>query len=346
MGRVSAFTSYGRVAGSSRVRVYDWLEYLGLPIDVSSYLNMSSNRASVLARHPVEIVKAEARLRKQIESVSAQTVLISRQASPFSNGAVEERLLANAERGVYDFDDALMYAPLSATERVWSKRRIWRRSVEQADIVIAGNEYLAEAALQHNHEVVIIPSCVSPDSYVVKTNYELRESPRAVWLGSPATERYLSTVAESLLALHESRGLRLTVISAGDASLGSLDSMVDRVRWSENRYQKDLLEADFAIMPLDDTPWSRGKCAYKLLQYGAAGLPMVGSGVGVNVSVLSDLNGIMAATSDDWRDGMESLIDESAANRFERGRMARAAIIQNYSFAAWAPAWRRAVGVS
>lgn len=326
--------------------MYDWLEYLGLPIDVSSYLNMPSNHASALARHPVEILKAEALLRSHIGSGSAKTVLISRQASPFSNGAVEERLLANAERGVYDFDDALMYAPLSATERVWSKRRIWRRSVEKADIIIAGNEYLAEAALQHNDNVVIIPSCVSPDSYAVKTDYELGEYPRAVWLGSPGTERYLSTVADSLLGLHESRGLRLTVISAGDASLGSLDSMVDRVRWSENGFQNDLIHADFAIMPLDDTPWSRGKCAYKLLQYGAAGLPMVGSGVGTNVSVLADLKGMTAATPVDWRDSMESLIDESAGTRLERGRMARAAIIQNYSFEAWAPAWRGAVGLS
>jgi glycosyltransferase involved in cell wall biosynthesis len=345
-GQVSAFTSYGRAAGSARVRVYDWLEYLGLPTDVSSYLNTSSNSARVLSQHPLAILRAEAKLRSSIDSHLASTVLISRQASPFSNGRIEERLLAKAERGVYDFDDALMHTPLSAMARVWSKRRIWRRSVETADVVIAGNEYLAEAASRHSRNVTIIPSCVSPESYALKTSYELGAYPRAVWLGSPGTEHYLSIVAEPLLALHESRGLRLTVISAGDGALGALDRMVDRVQWTEQSYQAHLRQADLGIMPLDESPWSRGKCAYKLLQYAATGLPMVGSGVGTNVSVLAAVNGITAGTSDDWHDGVESLIEETAAQRAERGRAGREAITQSYSFAAWAPAWREALGLN
>jgi hypothetical protein len=40
-------------------------------------------------------------------------------------------------------------------------------------------------------------------------------------------------------------------------------------------------------MPLAlDEPWSRGKCAYKLLQYMAAGVPAVGSDVGMNADLI------------------------------------------------------------
>lgn len=345
MNQIAAFTSYGRGAGSARVRIYDWFDHLNVAGTISSYLNLSSSNARTLVRHPLGIVAAEARLRTRIDSV-ATTALISRQATPFSNGGVEHRILTRAALGVYDFDDALMHTPDSRLERIWSKRRIWKRSVQSADVVIAGNEYLAQAAQEHNTNVVIIPSCVAPSAYLLKDNYEQAEAPVAVWLGSPKTEQYLSLVEEPLLRLHRARGLRLTVVSAGAASLGALNQMVDRVQWSEQGYQEHLTRSDFGIMPVDDTAWSRGKCSYKLLQYGAAGLPMIGSNVGMNAAVLAAADGLAPLNIDEWYEAMETLIDESATRRAERGKTARAAIVEHYSFAAWASVWREVVGLS
>jgi glycosyltransferase involved in cell wall biosynthesis len=346
MAPLASFTSYGRRAGSARVRVFDWLEHLRVDADASTYIDQASNSLRTIASHPMAVLQAEIRLRDRLGSLSGSTAFVSRQASPFSNGKIERRILSVAKRGVYDFDDALMHTPLGASERVWSKRRIWQSSVESADVVVAGNEYLAEAARRFNDNVVIVPSCVAPESYSPKVDYELGKYPVAVWLGSPGTEKYLSLVAEPLLKLHERRGLRLTVVSAGEGHLGAIERMVDRVQWEEQTYQEALKRADFGIMPLDDTAWSRGKCAYKLLQYGAMGLPMIGSGVGVNVSVLAAVDGIVAVTSDDWYSGAETLIEESPAGRARRGRTGRAAIVQNYSFAAWERTWSAAVGLT
>ncbi|KQV06131.1 glycosyltransferase [Leifsonia sp. Root112D2] len=345
MTEAAFFTSYGRQAGSARVRVFEWLEHLGAGDNVSSYLGQSSNSISTVARQPLKVVKAERQLRQRARSVGEATAFISRQASPFSNGTIERKILSRANHGVYDFDDALMYTPSSAVERVWSKRRIWRQSVQAADVVIAGNDYLAEAAGRQHENVVVIPSCVEPNDYVAKQAFEISDVPSAVWLGSPSTEQYLSEIAEPLLALHESRGLRLTVISAGDASLAELDRMVDRVQWTLDGYQEHLARADFGIMPLQDSAWSRGKCAYKLLQYGASALPMIGSDVGTNRKVLQLADGLAASTSAEWRDGLETLIDEPATRRAERARSSRAAIIQHYSFSAWADTWRETVGL-
>jgi hypothetical protein len=47
-----------------------------------------------------------------------------------------------------------------------------------ADRVIAENEILADWASSIAHDVVIIPSCVDPETYRSKENYELGDPPR------------------------------------------------------------------------------------------------------------------------------------------------------------------------
>ena len=342
---IQTFTSYGSDGGSTRVRVFDWLNHLGLEADSFTYLGRATNSLSTLLKEPFRIPGAEARLRTQLRGLENKTVLLSRQASPFSNGHTEQTLLKRAARGVYDFDDAIMQTLPTVRERIWSKREVWRRASTAADVVIAGNDYLAEQASQINSNVVVIPSCVEPSSYLKKVVYSI-DSPLAVWLGSPATEKYLRGIEESLLALHKSHGLRVLVISAGKASLGNLDRMVDRREWGPATYQEELVKADFGIMPLDDTLWSRGKCAYKLLQYGVVGLPMIGSAVGANEAVLRMSDGIAVTTSSEWHDAMEALITEGEGRRLMRGRTGRAAIEQSFSFSSWSDGWRKAMGLS
>lgn len=339
-------TSYGKRAGSARVRVFDWLDWLDLTAQSETYLDGASNSPGVLARAPHRLLTAEWRLRRLARSIDDETLLLSRQASPFSNGSIEARLLGNAARGVYDFDDALMFSPGGRLDRLWSKRQVWRRSVLAADVVIAGNDFLADEASRLNNDVVVVPSCVNPGDYVRKHSYEVGSVPRALWLGSPSTESYLELVAAPLLALHHSSGLRLTVISAGEAELGTLGPMVDRRAWSPSTFAAELSTADFGIMPLDDTEWTRGKCAYKLLQYGASGLPMIGSPVGANSSVLDAADGLAATTDDDWVGAMETILQEPVARRASRGAAGREAVISGYSFAAWESTFRSALGLS
>ncbi len=342
---LSTVTAYGRSAGSARVRVFDWLDHLGLEARSSTYLGNSRNSLSMLVRDAGGVVRAERGLRRLPREVGDSTVLLSRQASPFSNGGIERRILSTAARGVYDFDDALMHTPGGLRESVWSKKRAWEASVRAADIVIAGNAYLAERAAQLNENTVVIPSCVAADAYGRKTDYAVDEQPRAVWIGSPSGEQYLAAIAAPLLALHRARGLRLRLVSSGSASLGALDEMTDRVEWSAEAAGTEMQRADVGIMPLDDTPWTRGKCAYKLLEYGAAGLPMVGSPVGANTAVLETGDGLQPTTGDDWFSALDLLLTESTERRASRGASARRAVEQGYTFDVWSDVWRSALGL-
>jgi len=342
-GDLVTVSSYGHGGSSARVRLFDWLEFLDLPYTRSDYLGKSDNGLRTIAGELPQLFAAERRLR-QLPKQNLSRVILGREASPFSNGAVESRILEAAELGVYDFDDALFEYPTGGIRRLWSKREVWRRSVTAADTVIAGNDYLADAASRFSSSVTMIPSCVDPGAYAVKTDFAASETPRAIWIGSPSTEPYLALVEPALLRLHRTRGLRLTVISAGAQSLGELDSMVDRATWHADTFSQQLAQADFGIMPLPDSDFARGKCAYKLLQYAAAGLPSVASPVGANALALDRTGGSPATSDDDWHQATESLIDSSTDSRMALGARARAAVEEHYSFQAWAPEFTRAIG--
>lgn len=334
---------YGATGASTRVRALDWLEHLGMDAQLSTYLGTSTTQLGVLRRDVTGVLRAETRLRRLVREPADGPVLLVRNASPLSNGRLEEALMRSARRGVYDFDDALMVPQPGLANAVFSRARTWRRAVESADVVIAGNEYLADAASSHNSSVTVVPSCVEPDAYRFRPAHGTGSAPVAVWLGSPSTEPYLALIGDALLAEHRRSGLRLRLISSGAAPLGPLSPMVDRVAWAPGLAEETLAEADMGLMPLPDDPWTRGKCGYKLLQYAAAGLPVVGSPVGVNREVLVRLGGLAAVGASEWGDALRHLVDLSAADRAAMGAVARAGVQANYSFNRWAGPWRRAV---
>jgi glycosyltransferase involved in cell wall biosynthesis len=336
-------SSYGAAGASTRVRVLDWLRFLDLDAEVHDYLGTPNVRPGTLARHPVGVIRAEARLQRWARSAAPHRLLVSRSVGPFTGGHLEAALLQRAGWGVYDFDDALWADERGGVHRFFGESAGWRRAVRSADLVVAGNSYLAEAAAQLNPNVQVIPSCVDPTAYPQKEDYAVGPVPRLMWMGSPSTEGYLEAVAPALLRVHALTGARLTLVSAGERPLGELGAMTDRVRWDGARTDALLAEADCGIMPLPDTAFTRGKCAYKLLQYAAAGLPVVASPVGVNAQVIQQFDGFAATHVDSWVDAMVALLEEPQGTRRSRGTAARRAVESHYSFAAWQDAFLRAV---
>jgi len=342
-GQLVIGASYGPGGASTRVRVLDWLRFLGLEAEVLDYLGTPNVRPGTLLRQPLRVLAAERRLRGLRRRPGWERLLVSRSMGPFTGGRLEAALLQRAGWGVYDFDDALYADTRGGVHRFFGEAAGWATAVRGADLVIAGNAALAEAAAQLNPEVRLIPSCVEPRDYRRKTSYEVGPAPRLIWMGSPSTEPFLQPVAAALLRVHRLTGARLTVVSAGRRPLGELDVMTDRVAWDGARTDALLAEADCGIMPLPDTPFARGKCAYKLLQYGAAGLPAVGSPVGVNAEVIDQLDGERPGGSDQWADALLGVLQEPESRRRDRGRTAREAVEKHFSFDAWQAEFLRAL---
>jgi glycosyltransferase involved in cell wall biosynthesis len=343
---IHVVTPYGRAAPSSRVRVFEWLDRITEPHVLSSYLSHRNSSPSFISRHPFATLRAERRLRN-MSSERPHRLLLHREASPLSRGHLEERLLESAEFGVYDFDDALQWdrGEGGLLRRVAPKAGKAFVATQCADRVIAGNPILAEWASEHNEDVVVIPSCVAPDAYKMKPDYELRDPPRLGWIGSVDNEVYLRPLARVLREVHRQTGARLTMISSLRPTLGDLEEMIDRVVWSEATQYTTLADFDIGLAPLPDRPYERGKCGYKLLQYAAAGTPVIGSPVGINEQILAQF-GMPAPSNDaEWLDAILTLLGRSSSTRAAIGAGARVVTQQHYSYDAWLTKWKQAVGL-
>ena len=341
------FSQYGRDGASSRVRVYQWLERCGVEHRLHAYARTGSVGHRTLLHHPLAAGRGELHARFATVGPS-DTVLVHRAATPFGQGTVEGRLLGSAGLGVYDFDDALQWEPprRGLPYRFFPRPEATLRAVQAADRVIAGNPTLAEWAAAHAADVRLVPSCVEPSLYVRKHDYGLADPPVIGWVGSPSTFRYLGSVAAALLEVNRRTGAVLEVIGAPAATAGPLETIIRRITWTGSAVHNRAAGWDLGVMPLTDGLYERGKCGYKLLEYGAAGLPVVGSPVGVNREILGRMAAPAPTDVDDWVEALTGLLDGPASARAEAGARARRVVEEQYSYAVWEGEWRAALGLA
>ena len=88
----------------------------------------------------------------------------------------------------------------------------------------------------------------------------------------------------------------------------------------------DLASSDIGLAPLPDNRFTRGKCGFKILQYAAAGLPVVASPVGVNCEYIEDKNnGFLAGDRTDWIEKISLLLKEPQLRK-QMGNAGRAKV--------------------
>jgi len=245
------------------------------------------------------------------------------------------RLRRRSRRLIFDFDDAIMFRDSNSPRRSsWQRRFAFRRMISQADLTIAGNDYLAGLASRGGGRVRVQPTPVDLALFPARPG---GGGGRVVgWMGTKSNFLYLRLVSEPLRNLSRARpGLVFRVISDGVPALPGVPVAAER--WSLLTEARDLAAFDVGIMPLIDDEWTRGKCAFKILQYFAASLPVVCSPVGTNREVVSEgVNGRFARSSREWEDALGALL-ESPETRERMGRAGRRLVEERYSLAVMAP---------
>ena len=223
---------------------------------------------------------------------------------------------------IYDFDDAIMYSPDTPERDSPAHFKPFRRTVELAHQVVAGNPYLAEHALKFNDNVAILPTGLDTKAYRIATESKKDDKIRLVWIGSKSTLGYLEElkpVLEKIGGHFDNVVLRMIC----DQFFDLQNMPIEEHAWSLETQIADLVSSDIGLAPLPDNRFTQGKCGFKILQYAAAGLPIIASPVGVNAEyVMHGITGYHASNNRQWIDGMTELI-RSPQLRKEMGHAAR-----------------------
>lgn len=186
------------------------------------------------------------------------------------------------------------------------------------DRIICGNNYLAEIYRQWNSDVIVLPTGIDTQRYCPTAIMANHNDVVLGWIGTSSNLRYLQQIAPALAAvLKKHSNAILRVICDKAPNLPAIElSRVHYVPWSAEAEVAAIQSFSIGLMPLEDSPWSRGKCSFKMLQYMACGLPVVVSPVGMNSDVLKlGEIGYGATTLNDWVESLLHLIECDASRR-------------------------------
>ena len=219
-------------------------------------------------------------------------------------------------RIIYDFDDAVMFkSPVNGGGRSFKRQRTFARMVKYSDYVIAGNQYLKSKAMVYNKNIIIIPTSIDTDKYTIKDYSKSKEKVTIGWIGSESSLPFLKELTpafDHLASQHEAIELKIICNYFFECKKMPVIKKI----WSLEDENTDLQDIDIGLAPLPDHEWTKGKCATKLLQYMAVGIPVICSPVGVHNEIIKEgINGFLAASIKEWTEKIDLLIKNKALRK-------------------------------
>jgi len=346
--RVWILSRYSRLGASSRLRMLQyrpWLEAAGLevvhePFFDDAYLGAlyaGRRRGAASLRH---VLRRLAVLRRR---PPPDLIWLEYETLPWLPWLLERSVLPRGVPIVSDYDDAVFLR--YDAHRLAPVRGLLGGKIDSvmaaSRLVLAGNRHLADHAdAAGATRVERVPTVVDLDHYPPAAPPAEAAAPnrgtRIGWIGTPQTWAALARpIHDVVLPVLKAEG---AVIRAIGASLApAAGDHLEILPWSEAKEAELIRGTDIGIMPLPDTPWTRGKCGYKLIQYMACGLPVVASPVGVNTEIVEHgVNGFLASCDAEWREALKTLLADPQLRR-SMGAAGRRKVEEAYSLGVWGP---------
>lgn len=252
---------------------------------------------------------------KLVVDARPDVLVLLRSSNPVDHEMIK-KIKKLGTKVIFDYDDAVFELKLLGKMASYSHLN---RIMSMSNAVTAGSHYLSEFASKSNENVTLLPSAVDMELFTPSAG-RANDDARIVigWLGSGLRSQlpYLKILKDPLNKLARKYDFKLKIVSA-------LSKRIRR-EFTNQQFEVDfgldywvpieqipklIADFDIGVMPLTDDPWSRGKCAMKLLEYMSMKLPTVSSAVGENRYVIDHgCNGFLASSPQEWMNDIGSLI--------------------------------------
>ena len=334
MIKVLGLALYGPLAASTRYRLGQYvsgLSSMGIDLQIRHLLGDDYLRAR-FRDGPLPLMgiarAGVSRLAELWHADEYDLAIVYGELFPLMPGWMERALIRKPY--IYDFDDAFylkyrsgrlgIMAPLLAHK--------FDAVIASAAAVTAGNQVLNEYGRQYNHNTHYLPTVVDTERYIPQPNSRDSQVFTVGWIGSPSTSRHLSELVAPLSILGQEGPVRLIIIGGEALVIPNVD--VIQIAWDERTEVELINSFDIGVMPLIDDSFTRGKCAFKLIQYMACAIPVIASPVGANNDVVNNESGFLASTTEEWVDALALLRDQPRKRR-EMGGAGRERVRKHYS---------------
>ncbi|MEM0984861.1 MAG: glycosyltransferase family 4 protein [Pseudomonadota bacterium] len=234
---------------------------------------------------------------------------------------------------IFDYDDALFIKKSSRYNVLATLFRSSRKIIDLfrlSDCVIAGNDWLRDAAVEHGGHAVTVEVAEDTCRIAMRPPHNEADGVLIGWLGSKSTVKYLRLIEPVLRRIFETYpNVRFEIVGGGHFELDGLP--VTHTDWSLEEELRALRRFDIGLMPLPIEDWAKGKSGGKARTYMAAGVPPVCAKIGYNIELIEPgVTGYLCTNEDDWFETLSQLI-EDAGLRQEIGRAARADVVERFS---------------
>lgn len=338
--KVLFLTKYSDMGASSRYRTLQYLPYFeSMGISCTHHPLFGENYLTSLyqkkRRGLIAILKLvfNRMIFLFFHARNYDLIVIEKEIIPYFPAIFEQYLVFRKVHFIIDYDDAIFH---NYDESKYTLiRKLLNNKIpdviKKSSGVIAGNNYILEyVKCFRSDNVHFLPTVINTNNYTIK-RWNSDENFIVGWIGSPTTSKNILMLNGPLQKFCDKYSASVNLVGFDKELTSELRFPHEIIPWVQNKESDEIQKFSVGIMPLIDSPFNRGKCGLKLIQYHGCALPVIASPVGINKKiVVHAANGFLAKTDDDWYKHLEVLYNDRSLSR-KMGEHGRKIIENEYS---------------
>lgn len=322
MKKILFCTKYERLGASSRLRTFQFLPYLSNDYNyiVNSLFSNQyvKNIYTKTKQNKFKIMYSYLKRFYLVLTCSVDIIVVEKELFPYLPYWIEKLCLRN-RKYIIDIDDAVFHN-YDLSKNSFIRKHLSSKFQElfsNAYHVLAGSPYLLEKASKFGaSSVTYYPTVIDLSKYYVDDSLLAKDNITIGWIGTNGTVNYLDYIVRELDSISSQLNISFKLLIIGANKQYKVNDLrIEYALWSESTEVEIINSIDIGIMPLNDTPWEQGKCAYKLIQYMGCSKPVIASAIGANNSVVDSSCGFLCTTLSDWRNSVVKLISDIAVRK-------------------------------